>query len=240
MGTAIFKQKNALYALVAVASCGLISAEQLDGLNRLVQAANVNALKMTARQTLILLAEEDEIANLTAGLERIGFKIGVFNNAVRNVKACSGNDDLCPRAVGDALGLGIAIQEKYYGQQAPHDFKIAAAGCSRGCTDPLCADFGVMCKNSGSFDIYIGGKGSGRKPLHGQMLVSGVSYDQVFASLEFVLDRYRELASGKERLHHTIERVGMDKFAPPLGSHEAAAAVDEDFLNMLNSEGAVK
>lgn len=240
MGTAIFKQKNALYALVAVTNCGLISVEQLDGLNRLVQAGNVKALKMTTRQTLILLAEEGDIANLTSGLESIGFRIGTFNNTIRNVKACSGNDDLCPRAIGDALGLGIAIQEKYYGQEVPHDFKIATAGCSRGCTDPLCADFGVMCKNGGSFDIYIGGKGSGRKPLHGQMLVSGVSYDQVFTSLEFVLGRYRELASGKERLHHTIERVGIDKFVPPLGTHEVTATVDEDFLNMLNSGGASK
>lgn len=239
MGTALFKQKNSLYALVAVTNCGVISAKQLNELNRLVQTANVKALKMTTRQTLILLAEQDAVAKITSELESIGFRIGTFNNTVRNVKACSGNDDLCPRAIGDALGLGIAIQEKFYGQEVPHDFKISTAGCSRGCTDPLCADFGVIAKNAGVFDIYVGGKGSGLKPLHGQLLVSGISFEQVLLTLEFVLERYREFASGKERLHHTIKRVGIDRFIPPLEHHEIAASVDEDFLNMLNNGGTV-
>lgn len=237
MGTALFKQKNNLYALVAVTDCGMITPEQLNELNRLVQTADVKALKMTTRQTLILIAEEDAIANITSDLEKIGFKIGTFNNTVRNVKACSGNDDLCPRAIGDALGLGIAIQEKFYGQEVPHDFKISTAGCTRGCTDPLCADFGVIAKNAGIFDIYVGGKGSGIKPLHGQMLVSGVSFEQVLDTLEYVLKRYRELASGKERLHHTIKRVGIDRFVPLLEKQEIAASIDQDFLNMLNSGG---
>lgn len=236
MGTAIFKQKNGLYAVVAASECGVITPDQLQGLNSLIQDFNVKTIKMSTRQTLILVLPESSIDGLIKGLAQYNFHTAPFYNTVRNVKGCSGSLDLCPRALGDALALGIEIQKRYMGIEVPHDFKIATAGCSRGCTDPMCADYGVICHDITSFDIYIGGKGAGKKPVHGQLLVSQVNYDDVFNILDFVLDRYRCLAQGKERLHQTIARVGLEKFQPTgLSSVEAAAAIDHDFLNMLNS-----
>lgn len=234
MGKAIFPQKNGLTALVVTAECGLISPEQLAVLNRLVQKYRVKALKMTTRQTLILLVAPEELAGLIREVSAVGFRIGTFTNTVRNVKGCTGNADLCPRALGNALDLGIEIQNRYYGQNTPHDFKIATAGCFRGCTDPLCADFGIICTGGDSFNVYIGGRGGGRKPVHGQLLVSRVNRDGVFTALEHVLAQYRSLAQEKERLGKTIQRVGLPPFVPPQTQPAAdPAGVDADFLKML-------
>lgn len=236
MGTAIFQQKNGLHAIVAASECGILTPEQIQGLGRVVQEYDVQALKMSTRQTMVLLASEASIPGIVKELQNYDFHIAPFNNAIRNVKGCSGSPDLCPRALGDALGLGIEIQKRYMGKDVPHDFKIATAGCSRGCTDPLCADFGVVCHDNSTFDIYIGGKGAGKKPVHGQLLISSASYADIFSALDFVLEKYRTLAQGKERLHKTIARVGLNHFLPPhIKANEAAASVDAAFLDMLNS-----
>lgn len=236
MGTGIFQQKNGLYAIVAASECGILTPQQIQGLGHVVEKYDVQALKMSTRQTMLLLAPEASIPGIVEELQNYHFDIAPFNNAVRNVKACSGSPDLCPRALGDALGLGIQIQKRYMGQDVPHDFKIATAGCTRGCTDPLCADFGVICHDNSTFDIYIGGKGAGKNPVHGQLLISRASYDDVFSTLDFVLEKFRSLAQGKERLHRTIARVGLNQFLPPqIKANEAAASVDAAFLDMLNA-----
>ncbi|HBQ87371.1 MAG TPA: nitrite reductase [Syntrophomonas sp.] len=236
MGTAIFKQINGLNAIVAASECGILTPEQMQGLSHLVQKYDVQALKMSTRQTMVLLVSEASTADIVKELENYDFHIAPFNNTVRNVKACCGSTDFCPRALGNALGLGIEIQNKYMGKEVPHDFKIATAGCTRGCTDPLCADFGVICHDNSTFDIYIGGKGAGKKPVHGRLLISRASHDDVFTTLDFVLENYRTLAQGKERLHKTIARTGLEPFLPSaIKPNEAAAAVDTAFLDMLNS-----
>lgn len=236
MGTAIFKQRNGLQAVVAASECGVLTPEQIQGLSRLVQEYDIKGLKMSTRQTMVLLASEASISCIIKELENYNFHIAPFNNTIRNVKGCSGSTDLCPRALGDALGLGIEIQKQYMGKDVPHDFKIATAGCPRGCTDPLCADFGVVCHDNSTFDIYIGGKGAGKNPVHGQLLMSRANREDVFTTLDFVLESYRSLAQGKERLHKTIARIGLNHFLPPnIGANEAAATVDAAFLDMLNS-----
>lgn len=236
MGSAIIKQKNGLSAMIATTNCGLITARQLNDLNRLVQEQEIKALKISTRQTLILLVDENKINLVGDQLQKIGFRLGAFNNVIRSVKGCSGNDELCPRALGDALGLGIELQNRFFGQDVPHDFKISTAGCQRGCTDPLCADFGVVCHNSSSYDIYIGGTGAGRNPVHGQLLLQEVSRDDVFNTLEYVLSQYRKYAEGKQRLHNTIDKVGLNAFRPVgVKPVKDAAVIDNEFLQMLNS-----
>jgi NAD(P)H-nitrite reductase large subunit len=238
MGKAVFKQKNGLFAVAFACNCGVMTPEQLTKLNTLVQEFEVKALKMTTRQTMLLVVEEDQVPELEKRIEQIGFIRGTFKNTIRNVKGCSGSNDLCPRAVGDALGLGIEIQTRYFGQAVPHDFKIATAGCSRGCTDPRCADFGVFCNGNNTFDVFIGGKGGGRKPAHAECLTKKVNKDNLFIILDYVLSQYRQLAIGKERINKTIERVGLDKFMPPDLKPEPVQEIeiDQAFIQMLGGQ----
>ena len=215
MGEGFFRQRNGLLAVDVMAACGLLTPEQWAGLGKIAREHDVFRLKLTTRQTVVVLVPEEKAEKLTAALAPLGLQVAPFEKVVRPVKACAGSADLCPRAVADALSLGLAIQEKYVGRETPRDFKIAVAGCARGCTDPQCADFGARGAGKDRFDVFLGGRGSTARPLHGVPLARKVTAEQVIGLLDFVLERYCNLAQPAERLCQTLTRLGREQFQPP-------------------------
>lgn len=214
MGHAIFEQRSGILGVAVVAACGVISAEQLAGLGELPKKVSVQGMKLTTRQTLIFLINEADLAVFQQEIQKIGLQIGVFGNIVRNVKGCAGSDQWCQRSFGDAFGLGVRIQEQFMNQPVPKDFKISTAGCSRGCTDPYCADFGIIAVGADRFDIYLGGRGGSKVPRHGKRILENISADQVLQVLDYVLEKYRQLGQENERLCRVIDRCGIDSFIP--------------------------
>lgn len=243
MGDAVFRQQNGLMAVGLVAACGLLSPEQLAGVAAAAGPLGIAGFKLSTRQTLIAILPEEQVEALKAEASRLGLRTGAFGEVVRNVKACCGTNGFCVRAQADAHGLGMKLQERFMDQPVPKDFKINVAGCHRGCTDPFCADFGLIgnpAKVRGGFDVLLGGRGGSRRPRHAQVILQSLSPEAVELALEFVLERYRELGQPNERLCHTIERVGVTPFVPPAelvaAAEETAAGksgeppVDADFL----------
>lgn len=234
LGEGIFQQKNGLMAVDVLAACGVFSPGQFLGLAEAARDTGVRALKLTSRQTVVLVLEEGKIPALAGRLAGLDLRISPYGNVVRAVKACAGNTGLCPRATCEALNLGIEIQNRFTGQPAPKDFKIAVAGCPRGCTDPRCADFGLAACGKDVYNVFIGGRGGSPKPEHGKLILEKLPASEVPAAIEYVLAKYRELAEPGERLCKTISRVGIDNFIPPLS--RAGSELDEEFSRFLNSE----
>ncbi|BCV20330.1 nitrite reductase [Moorella sp. Hama-1] len=232
MGDAIFQQRSGYLGVGIVGRCGLLTPEQLAGLGTLARSLECRYCKMTTRQTLIFIIPENRLEELRAGVTALGLKVGVFGETVRNVKACAGNKDLCQRALSDVFELGGQLQDRFMNRRTPCDFKIALAGCHRGCTDPLCADYGIIATGSDTYDIYIGGRGGSRKPVHATRIAAGITGDGVSALLEQVLERYDALAEPRERLCNTIKRVGLEDFLPPEGFLDPYRPPEEnDFLS---------
>jgi len=215
LGKAIFRQRCGVLGVGIVSACGVVTPKQLIGLGLLAEKTGARGCKMTTRQTLVMLIPEENLPLLEAGVTELGLRIGVFGNVVRNVKGCPGHEDFCPRTVGDAYSLGVKLQERFMNEEVPKDFKISTAGCHRSCTDPLCADFGVIARGSNDFDIFLGGRGGGRKPRHGQPLLEGMTAEAVETVLAYLLNRYREAGEAGERVYATIDRVGLAYFRPP-------------------------
>ncbi|BAF59177.1 sulfite reductase, beta subunit [Pelotomaculum thermopropionicum SI] len=236
MGEALFRQKNGLVAVNIAAACGVFTPGQFQGLAEAVREAGAGALKLTSRQTVVLILEEDKIAGLAEKISGLGLRIAPYGNAIRSVKACSGGPGLCPRALADALGLGIELQNRYMGQDVPKDFKIAVAGCIRGCTDPHCADFGLIACGKDAYRVLIGGRGGSPSPERGKVILEQVRSSRVPEVLDFVLARYRELAEPGERLCKTVGRVGLKEFIPPFIAEEPAGSLqDDEFGEFLRS-----
>lgn len=238
MGHAIFEQRSGVLGVGVVTPCGTITADQLIGLGELAKKITVHGMKLTTRQTIVFLINAADLEQFTSEIEKTGLRIGVFGNIVRNVKGCAGNDKLCRRSFGDAFGLGVKLQEKYMNQPVPKDFKISTAGCIRGCTDPLCADFGVIAVAADSFDIYLGGRGGSKVPRHGEKIIDSVSSEQVVTILDYVLEKYQELGTPNERLCKVIERCGISEFIPPsavyVGEYTAEQSLEiDDFQAFL-------
>lgn len=230
---AVFKQKNGLHAVVLAGGCGVLTGEQLFKLGTYLYAIDCLAVKMTTRQTLVVLVPEEKVEGVVKKAEEIGLVVGKYGSVIRNVKGCAGGEGLCKRALGDALGLGIEIQNKYFGQETPKDFKISTAGCGRACTDPQCADFGVIANGKDSFNIFIGGRGGSPNPIRGQLIKTKVSREDVFKVLDYVLIQYRTYAEPHERLCRTIDRVGIELFIPEVGSVNSEQEADSDFAAFL-------
>ena len=215
VGEGIFKQKNGMLAVDIVAACGVMTVQQMAGLADLGKKTNVFRFKMTTRQTVVAVLGEENAEDFKNSLAPLGLMVSPYGNVVRAVKACAGNNALCPRAIVDALDLGIELQEKYIGRVMPKDFKIAVAGCVRGCTDPHCADFGVIGAGKDVFNVAIGGFGGSLYPLHGQIIAEKISKEDVFKTIDFILDKYTSLGEPSEKLGRTIKRVGLKEFALP-------------------------
>jgi len=237
MGDAVFLQRNGTYALVIAGKCGIFGIVELIELLKYLREIGAEAVKLTTRQTLILLVKEEHLESVRSKVEELGLKVGEYGNIVRSVKGCVGS--LCSRSVCDAHELGVEIQDRYMGQPVPKDFKIAVSGCLRGCTDPYCADFGLIGVGGERYDVVIGGRGGSRNPVPGRVIIEGISRGAVFAVLDYVLEKYRELAQPHERLVKTIERVGIEKLMPPesVVSREGSGdfGVEAEFLEFLNS-----
>ncbi|MGE5578006.1 MAG: nitrite reductase [Syntrophothermus sp.] len=246
MAEGIFKQSSGLMAVALVGDCGIFSTEQLAGLVAAQKELGITVFKLSSRQTLLVVLPEEKVEALKAIALRLNLKLNNFGDAVRNVKACCGTSSLCQRMQGEATRMGVRLQERFMNQPAPKDFKISVAGCHRGCTDPLCADFGVVATREDRYDIYLGGRGGSKRPRHGQELVRGVAGADVEKVLQHVLETYRRLAQPGERLCLTIDRVGLESFRPPEtliqapgGKPEPAAGL-ADFLAFADESSNAK
>lgn len=235
MGHAIFEQKSGILGVAVASACGVVSAGQLKAMSKLAETITIHGIKMTTRQTMVFLINKDSLETFKEAIEAMGLKIGVFGNVVRNVKGCAGNEKLCPRSQGNAFDLGVRIQDTFMNQPSPKDFKISTAGCVRCCTDPYCADFGVVAVGKDAYDIYIGGRGGSKMPRHGTCILKGISSEQVLLALEHVLENYRSLANPDERLCKVIDRCGVDIFIMKLAA-AAEPAIDDDFLSFLDEK----
>jgi len=234
MGHAIFEQRSGILGVAVASACGVVSSNQLIGMGEIAKKISVHGIKMTSRQTIVFLINREDLDEFRAEIEKIGLQIGVFGKVVRNVKGCAGNDTLCQRALGDAYGLGVTLQKQFMNQPVPKDFKISTAGCVRACTDPYCADFGVIAKGKDTFSIYLGGRGGSSKPVHGQLILEGISSKGVGEVLDYVLTKYRETALSDERLCKTIERCGIDAFIPAISTVQKACTEElDDFLAFM-------
>lgn len=235
MGHAIFQQRSGILGVAVASACGVVSSEQLIKMGELAKRIPVHGIKMTTRQTIVFLINSEDLEVFRAEIQQMGLTLGVFGNVVRNVKGCAGTKALCPRSLGDAYDLGVKLQEQFMNEPTPKDFKISTAGCVRACTDPYCADFGVIATGQDAFSIYVGGRGGSKVPAHGKLILQEVSAEGVPQVLEYIIQKYREFAMQDERLCKTIARCGIDKFVPPAGTYAVTCTAEaDDFLAFLN------
>lgn len=234
MGHAIFEQRSGILGVAVASACGVVSSDQLIEMGEIAKRIKVHGIKMTSRSTIVFLINSEDLEQFKVEIEKTGLSLGVFGNVVRNVKGCAGSDALCMRALGDAYGLGVEIQNKFMNQPVPKDFKISTAGCVRACTDPYCADFGVIATAKDTFSIYMGGRGGSKKPVHGKLIFEEVSSEGVIEVLDYVLKRYGELGEQGERLCKTIDRCGIDNLIPSSDRVKMSSQEElNDFLDFM-------
>jgi len=201
-------QKDATFSVVPRIYGGVTTPQQLRTIAEVAERYQVPMVKITGGQRIDLLGVRKE--QLPAIWNDLGMPSGhAYTKAVRTVKTCVG-EEFCRYGVGDSTGLGIKIEQKFQGMEAPHKIKMAASGCPRNCAESMVKDVGVVAVEGGRWEIYVGGA-AGSRVRKGDVLCTVDSHDEVLKYVGRFIQYYRENGKYLERTYDFVERVGIEK-----------------------------
>lgn len=141
----IVQQKQAGYsALRLKAVGGNLTTAQLRTITSVADKYGASWIHLSTRQGVeIHHIHDKELAAAAAELAAGGVLMGAGGPRVRIVVACPG-DATCRYGAIETHHLADELDRRYYGEETPHKFKIAIAGCPNNCGKAREADLGVM------------------------------------------------------------------------------------------------
>ncbi len=201
-------QKDGTFSVVPRIYGGVTTAAQLRRIADVADKYNVPMIKITGGQRIDLLGiPKDKLPDVWRDL---GMPSGhAYTKAFRTCKTCVGTD-FCRYGVGDSTALGIAIERRFQGLEAPHKMKLATAGCPRNCSEATTKDLGAVAIEGGKWEVYVGGA-AGSRVRKGDLLCVVDSPDRVLTYMGRFMQYYREHAKYQERTYDFVERVGIEK-----------------------------
>ena len=201
-------QKDRTFSVIPRIYGGVTSADQLRKIADVADKYKVKMVKITGGQRIDLLGiSREDLPNVWRDL---GMPSGhAYTKAFRTCKTCVGTE-FCRYGVGDSTGLGIQIEKRYQGIEAPHKMKLATAGCPRNCSEATTKDVGAVAIEGGKWEIYVGGA-AGSKVRKGDILITVDTHEEVLKYTGRFIQYYRENAKYLERTYDFVERLGIQR-----------------------------
>ncbi len=203
---AILQRDSQTYAVAPHIPCGVMTPQLMRKLADVAEKYGAKAVKITGatRIAIVGLREED----IDAVWRDLGMTAGAaVGLCVRSIRACPGTT-YCKLGKQDALGVGLALDQRYHGTALPGKHKMAVSGCNLNCAESPVRDVGLTGYEDG-WMVTVGGN-VGAKPRLGQELTRGLNGEQALAMVEKVLQYYKANAKKGERLGMLIDRLGLD------------------------------
>jgi nitrite reductase (NADH) large subunit len=199
-------QRDGTFSVVPRIRGGVTTPDELRRIADVAERHRVPLVKITGGQRIDLLGVRKE--QLPAIWEELGMPSGhAYAKAVRTVKTCVGTD-FCRFGLGDAIGVGIALERAMEGLYTPHKVKSAVTGCPRNCAEAYVKDIGLVAVEGG-WELYVGGA-AGSTVRKGDVLATVTTSDEAIRLALAFLQHYREQADYLERTYAYVERVGID------------------------------
>jgi nitrite reductase (NADH) large subunit len=201
-------QKDGTFSVVPRIYGGVTTPEQLRKIADAAEKYSVRLVKITGGQRIDLLGIKKE--DLPGVWSEIGMPSGhAYSKAFRTCKTCVGTE-FCRYGVGDSVALGIKVERRFQGLEAPHKMKLAVSGCPRNCAEATTKDLGAVALEGGKWEVLIGGA-AGSRVRKGDVLCVVESHEDVLKFMGRLMQYYREQARYKERTYDFVERVGVEK-----------------------------
>jgi nitrite reductase (NADH) large subunit len=201
-------QRDRTFSVVPRIYGGVTSPAELRRIADVAEKYNARMIKITGGQRIDLLGiRKEDLPNVWRDLEMPSGH--AYTKAFRTCKTCVGSD-FCRFGVGDSIALGIRIEKRFQGVEAPHKMKLAAAGCPRNCSEATTKDLGAVAIEGGKWEIYIGGA-AGSQVRKGDLLLTVETHDEVLKFMGRFMQYYRENAKYLERTYDFVERVGIEE-----------------------------
>ncbi|WP_311215354.1 MULTISPECIES: nitrite reductase large subunit NirB [unclassified Arthrobacter] len=200
-------QRDGTFSVVPQMKGGVTSVQQLRRIADVAEKHNIPLIKLTGGQRIDLLGvPKEELPQVWADLDMpSGYAYG---KSFRTVKTCVGKD-YCRFGTGDSTGLGIGLESRFQGIEAPAKLKLAVSGCPRNCAESLVKDVGVVAVEGGRWEIYVGGA-AGAHIRKGDLLVTVDTPEEVTLLTGRFMQYYRENANWLERTYAFVPRVGIE------------------------------
>jgi nitrite reductase (NADH) large subunit len=200
-------QNDGTFSVVPRIPGGVTSPGQLRRLADVAEKYSVRMVKITGGQRIDLLGIRKE--DLPGVWQDLGMPSGhAYTKAFRTCKTCVGTD-FCRYGVGDSTSLGVEIEKRFQGIEAPHKMKLAVSGCARNCAEATVKDLGAIAVPDG-WQVYIGGA-AGLQVRAADLLATVSTPEEVLRLMGRFIQYYRENARYAERSPSFVERIGIGK-----------------------------
>ena len=120
-------------------------------------------------------------------------------------KTCVGST-WCRYGVGDSVGLGVELENRYKGIRTPHKMKFGVSGCTRECSEAQGKDVGIIATEKG-WNLYVCGNG-GMKPRHADLLAADIDRETLIKYLDRFMMFY--CVSGLKRSIRRLRRLASN------------------------------
>ncbi|MDR2803876.1 MAG: 4Fe-4S binding protein [Treponema sp.] len=135
--------QNGKFSMRLKVTGGQISCKQLEAICKAAKKYGKEYVHLTSRQGLeVPFIDVKDVETVKKELTEAGAPIGVCGPRVRTVTACQGNA-VCPSAAIETSCLAAELDERYFGMELPHKFKIGITGCKNNCLKAEENDLGI-------------------------------------------------------------------------------------------------
>ena len=203
-------QKDGTYSVIPRTPGGEITPQGLKVIGEVAERYRLYT-KITGSQRIGLFgAQKDDLPAIWSRLIEAGFETGqAYAKALRMAKTCVGSA-WCRYGVGDSLGFGVELENRYKGIRTPHKMKFGVSGCTRECAEAQGKDVGVIATEKG-WNLYVCGNG-GMKPRHADLLAADLDRDTLIAYLDRFMMFYIRTGDRLQRTSLWLESLegGID------------------------------
>ncbi len=201
------------YAIVPRLPSGVITADQLEALARVIRQFDIPIAKLTSGQRIALVGlKADDVPVAWAGLS-MGEGRAV-KHGVHYVQACPGNQ-ACGYGQQDSLALGARLEAMFADLSLPSKVKVGISGCPMCCGESYVRDIGLVGRKNG-WTVVFGGNAGGR-PRVGDELAANLTDDEALDLVARVLAHYGENAKPHQRSARFLEARGIESVRAALG-----------------------
>nr|WP_246354441.1 precorrin-3B C(17)-methyltransferase [Paenibacillus phytohabitans] len=150
----------------------------------------------------LLRSHPGDRAEVAAKLTEAGLSVSIPGDYVK-VKTCG----FCELRRSGALSAAVRLHTLLHGLAVPKELHISVAGCGMACSSAVLDDIGLVLSR-GSYELYLGGKKSGRGAHAGTLVREGMDEDEAVAAVAAAVEHYTAQGREKERFHAFYERMG--------------------------------
>jgi sulfite reductase (NADPH) hemoprotein beta-component len=207
---------------------GDMTSDQMDGVAQLADEVSFGEIRATHNQNLVLAdVRQTDLLQTWQELRRLGLaapNIGTLLDMI----VCPGLD-FCSLANAGTLSVAHQLQRHFEDYDYLYDIgeiELKMSGCMNACGHHHVGHIGILGVDKHGeewYQITIGGSARESSSL-GQVIGPSVPQQEVAATVERILDVYRELRYEDERFIDTVRRVGVTPFKERVYGKDLAAA----------------